>query len=111
MNRLTAKVRRRDELAAADARRMYALYSVYYTQTSQSRVAAELAAEDYVIELAADGKLIGFSTVALLQFRAGGAARRAIYSGDTIIDHRYWGEQALAIAFCGLAGGVTGGGP
>jgi hypothetical protein len=106
MNRLTAKVRRRDQLAAGDTGRMYALYSAYYTETSASRFAADLAAKDYVIELAAHGELIGFSTVALLEFRAGGAARRAIYSGDTIIDHRHWGEQTLAVAFCRLAGAV-----
>jgi len=106
MSALTANVRRRDELGAADAERMYALYDAYYVETSAAQFAGDLAAKDYVIELAADGELRGFSTLALLQLRAGGTTLRAIYSGDTIIDHRYWGEQALAVAFCRLAGAV-----
>lgn len=106
MNRLTAKVRRRQELGAADAGRMYALYATYYAEASAAQFAVDLAAKDYVIELVADGELRGFSTLAVLPFHAGGAARRALYSGDTIIEHRYWGEQALAIAFCRLAGAL-----
>jgi len=111
MTRLEAKVRERRELSAEDAGRMYALYSAYYTETSCERFAADLAAKDYVIQLFAGADLCGFSTLALLEFSAGGAARRAIYSGDTIIDHRYWGEQALASAFCRFAGAVKAGAP
>jgi len=106
MNRLTARVRRRDELDAKDAERMYALYAAYYADTSAVQFAADLAAKQYVVELVADGELCGFSTLAVLPFHAGGAARRALFSGDTIIDQRYWGEQALAIAFCRLAGAI-----
>lgn len=103
MSALAARVRRRSELDSADVRRMYALYDGYYADTSPEQFASDLAAKDYVIELTSGGELRGFSTVAVLQLHAG-AAVRAIYSGDTIIDHRYWGEQALAIAFCRLAG-------
>lgn len=106
MSVLTARVRRRAELDAADVRRMYALYDAYYAETSADRFARDLAAKDYVIELSSDGELRGFSTLALLAFDVGGVRRRAIYSGDTIIDHRYWGEQALASAFCRLAGAL-----
>jgi hypothetical protein len=106
MSALTARVRRRDELEAADVRRMYALYDAYYAETSAMQFESDLAAKDYVIELSSEGELRGFSTLTLMAFRAGGAARRAVYSGDTIIDHRYWGEQSLAVAFCRLAGAV-----
>jgi hypothetical protein len=106
MSRLMARIRRRDQLDAADAGRMYALYATYYAGTSAAQFAADLAAKDYVIELAANGALRGFSTLAVCRFRAAGAERRALYSGDTIVDHRYWGEQALASAFCGLAGAL-----
>ena len=106
MNRLSASIRRRELVSAIDAQRMYALYSTYYSATSPDRFAADLAAKDYVIELEEDGELRGFSTLAILDFQAGGAARRALYSGDTIIDHHYWGEQALATAFCRFAGAL-----
>ena len=29
---------------------------------------------------------------------------RALFSGDTVIDPAYWGEQALVRAFCRLIG-------
>lgn len=106
MSRLEVIVREREALSAEDIERMYALFAAYYAETSRERFADDLAAKDYVIQLAAGGSLCGFSTLALLEFSAGGAGRRAIYSGDTIIDHRYWGEQALAAAFCRFAGAV-----
>jgi len=106
MSRLEVIVRERRELRAEDIGQMYALFAVYYAETSCERFAADLAAKDYVIQLAADGSLCGFSTLALLEFDAGGLGRRAIYSGDTIIDHRFWGEQALATAFCRFAGAL-----
>lgn len=106
MNRVEVNIRERRELSAEDAGQMYALYAAYYAETSYERFAADLAAKDYVIQLVAGGSLCGFSTLALLEFSAGGVGRRAIYSGDTIIDHHYWGEQALATAFCRLAGAV-----
>jgi hypothetical protein len=106
MNRLSALIRPRHQVSAVDAQRMYALYSTYYSATSPGRFAADLAAKDYVIELVEGAELRGFSTLAVLDFQAGGAPRRAVYSGDTIIDHRYWGEQALATAFCRFAGSL-----
>lgn len=106
MSRLEVSVRERRELSAGDIGRMYALFASYYAETSPERFAADLAAKDYVIQLTAGGSLCGFSTLALLEFSAGGIDRRAVYSGDTIIDHRYWGEQALATAFCRFAGAV-----
>jgi hypothetical protein len=104
MNRLSASVRPRSEVSAAQVERMYALYAAYYAATAPDRFAADLQAKDYVIELTECGELRGFSTLAVLDFYAAGAARRAIYSGDTIIEHRFWGEQALAQAFCRFAG-------
>jgi hypothetical protein len=103
MPRLKALVRRRAELQAAEIGRMYGLYAAYYDATSPERFQSDLAGKDFVIELREGEALRGFSTLALMEF-GGRAARRAIFSGDTIVDHRYWGEQALAQAFCRLAG-------
>ena len=106
MSRIEVNVRQRRELSVIDAERMYALYMAYYAETTYERFAADLAAKDCVIELKAGGKLCGFSTLAVIEFNAGGAGRRAIYSGDTVVDRPYWGEQALAIAFCRFAGAI-----
>lgn len=85
---------------------MHALYASYYDAAPEGLFAGDLAGKDWVIELREDGILRGFTTLAIMHFTAGDVERRAIYSGDTIIDHRFWGEQALATAFCRFAGAL-----
>jgi hypothetical protein len=99
-------VRARADIGEAEAASMYALYAQYYDGTTPQQFRADFDAKSHVIELRDDAALRGFSTIALIDFAWGGAARRAIFSGDTIIDHRYWGEQALPLAFCAFAGRV-----
>jgi hypothetical protein len=106
MARLRARVRERAALAAADVAAMYGLYEAYYEATSEELFAHDLAGKTHVIELREDDALRGFSTIELLEMELAGERQRAIFSGDTIIDQAFWGEQALALAFCEFAGGV-----
>jgi hypothetical protein len=106
MGRLTAFVRPRREVSDGDVAAMYRLYAEYYAATSQDLFRSDLGDKDYVIELRDGASLRGFSTLALLDYEIAGNPCRALYSGDTIIDRRYWGEQALAQAFCRHAGTV-----
>jgi hypothetical protein len=104
MNKLTTRTRLRKDLTDADVRAMYDLYESYYDATSFDLFHADLAAKSHVIELCCDGALRGFSTISLLEADIAGERSRAIFSGDTIIDHAFWGEQALVRAFCYFAG-------
>ena len=106
MQRLRAHIRPRGELGVRDVRDMHSLYASYYDASSAEQFAKDLAAKDWVIELREGAALRGFTTLAATDFAAAGAKRRAIYSGDTIIHHRYWGDQALATAFCRFAGAL-----
>lgn len=106
MQKLESHTRPRAELGAQDARDMHALYASYYDASSAEQFARDLAAKDWVIELREGAVLRGFTTLAVTEFVAAGARRRAIYSGDTIIHHRYWGDQALTTAFCRFAGAL-----
>jgi hypothetical protein len=86
---------------------MYGLYAQYYDATSEEAFLGDLSDKDHVILLLDNaGRLRGFSTLAVLTQEHKGIARRAIYSGDTIIDHEYWGEQALAFAWIRFAGSI-----
>ena len=85
---------------------MYALFERYYDGVTYAQFQTDFTGKSHVIELRDDDGLRGFSTVALIEFTCDGVTRRAIFSGDTIIDHRYWGEQALPLAFCRFAGEV-----
>jgi len=86
---------------------MFALYDRYYGGAGESAFREDLAAKSHVIELREGETLRGFSTVALQSFECEGERALALFSGDTIIDHEFWGEQALARAFCRLAGRVS----
>ena len=46
-----------------------------------------------------DDQLVGFSTQVLMKLNVDGRKVRGIFSGDTIIDKRYWGNNDLAKAF------------
>jgi hypothetical protein len=111
MAKTTACVRDRKGLSPADEAQMYALYEAYYEATSPQIFAADLAGKSHVFELRDAGRLCGFSTLEVIELELEGAAHRALFSGDTIIRHEYWGEQTLAAAFCELAGRLKGARP
>ena len=84
---------------------MYRLFERYYAATSPSAFHADLAAKQHVILLEDElGVVRGFSTLAVDEFEYAGLPRRAVFSGDTIIDQDFWGEQTLAFAWMELAG-------
>lgn len=86
---------------------MYSLYAHYYEGTSWGLFQQDLSSKDYVIILWDEQyKIQGFSTLAVLKFEFAGQPQQAIFSGDTIISHLYWGEQTLPLAWCRLAGTI-----
>lgn len=86
---------------------MFDLYDRYYDSTSRPLFEADLRNKDYVVTLReGSGALAGFSTLAVLESEIGGQSLRAIYSGDTIIDHAHWGTQALAFTWIRFAGTI-----
>ena len=85
---------------------MYALYDRYYGGGDATTFRADLAQKSHVIWLSEGPRVRGFSTLATQTFRTSTHEARAVFSGDTIIDHEYWGEEALARAFSRFDGGV-----
>lgn len=84
---------------------MYALYSRYYDAASPTLFARDLDDKDYVVVLTDGARVLrGFSTLAIDSFEFDGRRHRAIFSGDTIIEHTHWGEQALPCAWLRFAG-------
>ena len=106
MARLSARLRERSELSARDVASMYALFERYYDGGSPEGFERDLADKTHVIELRHNDELRGFSTVSVFASEVGGQPFQAIFSGDTIVHHENWGEQALAHSFCRLAGEV-----
>jgi hypothetical protein len=111
MPQLQARVRERSALSAADVSAMHGLFGRYYEGGSRAVFEHDLAGKTHVIELNDDdGQLRGFSTLAVFDIaqdgRPDGQHSRGIFSGDTVIHHENWGEQALARCFCRFAGSV-----
>lgn len=78
---------------------MLALHVRYFDNVSRGRFFADLAEKDWVIQLLDGDRLAGFSTQRVIHLPVDGRTRRFLFSGDTIVDHAYWREQALAGAF------------
>jgi hypothetical protein len=103
--RLTAHVLPAQQVSSEAEGRMYALFERYYAATSATAFHADLAAKGMVILLHDEQETLrGFSTLGVDEFEYAGRHRRAVFSGDTIIHHDFWGEQALAFAWTELAG-------
>ena len=86
---------------------MFRLFACYYDQTSREIFLEDLENKGVVILLRGSGGCIfGFSTLSVISFQLEGVVGRAIFSGDTIIEHNHWGTQALPLAFAAYAAEV-----
>lgn len=107
MTRLHTRTERPNRLPESRIDELYALYARYYAGTSPALFRRDLLEKDWVLLLAdEDGAVRGFSTLKVLQAEHQGRPVRALFSGDTVIDHRFWGEQTLPLAWCRLAGRI-----
>ena len=90
-----------NRIGAKDIQQMYVLYSSFYEQTSLDIFLTDLAKKSGVIlvERKADGRIVGFSTQTFFNIVVDGKRVRGIFSGDTIVEPAYWGNNALANTF------------
>jgi hypothetical protein len=86
--------------------RMALLYLDNYDGTSGALFCADLAAKDEVIVLQFEGEVVGFTTLRVYSVSHEGAPVRIVYSGDTIVDRRHWGQQELAFAWIARIGEI-----
>jgi hypothetical protein len=95
--RLEGRLVRVTDLSDDDKDRMFDLMDRHYENLCGSTFEADLQEKQWVIQVfhRATGALCGFSTQMLLAAVVDDQPIRALFSGDTIIDRRYWGDQAL----------------
>ncbi|RYZ57900.1 MAG: hypothetical protein EOP07_08545 [Proteobacteria bacterium] len=89
------------DLTESMIRSMYSLYENYYEQTSFDIFAADLKQKTEVIVLFDRdmGRLQGFSTLVSFMLKQNGKDIPCVFSGDTIIHERFWGQRSLGVAF------------
>lgn len=89
-----------ERLTPEDKTRMLGLMRAYYDSVTESQFLSDLSKKDAVILLKDRSRVIqGFSTLVSVRVKLDGRQIRAIFSGDTVVDKKYWGQRALGKAF------------
>lgn len=84
---------------------MLNLYKMYYADCIDSKFFSDLDEKDYVIVMRnLSDAICGFSTLKILNASFSNTPVRAIFSGDTIIHHDYWGMQDPSLSFLRISG-------
>ncbi len=107
MSFLRSQVFEVNQIADARVGEMYRLYAHYYGGTDEALFRHDLREKTHAILLTDDLDAIwGFSTMLVYGAESEGMPLNVIYSGDTIIDHRYWGKNDFAATWLNFAGGI-----
>lgn len=105
-SQLNSQIRRVDSLTGEELDRLYSLFTRHYDAVTREQFESDFREKDAVILLRDDGAGLvrGFSTQMVSRAVHQNTQVRVLFSGDTIIDPAYWGEQELVKAWCRLAG-------
>jgi hypothetical protein len=107
MKALTSKIIKISDASAETIAAMFELYNRYYAGTDLTVFTHDLQNKNWVILIYDDeNQLQGFSTLALFTTQCAGDTHRILYSGDTVIDHQFWGQHELAAAWIRFAGQI-----
>jgi len=80
---------------------MYDIFARHYDCVSLPQFLLDLSEKDCALILRNPvGAVCGFSTQKVFRVSIEGMPVRAVFSGDTIVDRAYWGEQELALCWC-----------
>lgn len=84
------------EYSEAEIREMYRLMAEFYDHTDEQVFRKDFFDKDYCLALYADsGVPVGFTTQKVLMLQVGEKTIHGVFSGDTIIDRKYWGDIEL----------------
>lgn len=87
-------------------RGMGALYLENYDGSSESLFRADLADKHEVVVVHCDGHLVGFTTLKTYDSNWQGRPIRVVYSGDTIVSPKHWGQHTLAFTWIARIGQI-----
>ena len=106
--RLYSRLLVASEFSERQARELFHIFERHYTHVTWPQFERDLAEKDFVIVLldAESDEPRGFSTQKIVRANVAGEDICAIFSGDTVIDRAYWGEQELVRRWCQFAGQV-----
>ncbi len=80
--------------------RLFELMQDHYDGVALKKFEADLSIKDKVIVVKDQQKVIrGFSTIVIRYFMTDGKRWIGVFSGDTIVEKKYWGQSSLQIMF------------
>lgn len=107
-SRLESRILRVLDLPEGSVEEMFELFRSNFDRVGLGAFRKDLGEKEFVILLRdpATARIRGFSTQTLYELFHEGRRVRILYSGDTIIDPRFWGEHSLVRSWCRLAGAL-----
>ena len=97
-------IREISSLSDTEIEAIVALYLQYYDGSNRSMVIADLTKKTHILILVHEGVMVGFTTFEHYDRMWNGTLICVIYSGDTIVHHKHWGQQALAFGWIRFIG-------
>ncbi len=94
------------QLSEATLDAMCQIYLAHYDGCDAALFRADLESKTEALLVSKDQTLVGFSLYELYRETWQGRSIRIIYSGDTIVEHAHWGQQALAFSWISRAGQI-----
>ena len=98
---MNGRLIRRADLDLVERASMFRLLEAHFDGVTPSAFHRDLEEKDWVLLLEDEGRLRGFSTLALYETEQGGERLTVVYSGDTIVDPEAWSSTALARSWIG----------
>ena len=100
-NKTYCRYVRREKITETDVQRMYEIFSQYYGNSDKPTFIRDFNKKTgaFLVRSKKDKRLVGFSTVALMDLDMKGRKVKGVFSGDTIIEREYWGGRALQFRF------------
>jgi hypothetical protein len=98
---ISTRYRPLDRISTSEVREMHRLFSRYYEHASFETFVADLKRKSgaFLVRRKADGRIVGFSTLAIHRMEVDGRPIKELFSGDTILEKEYWGNRAFSVAF------------
>lgn len=95
-------------VSEADLHSLFDLFRRHYNLVTFDQFKTDFFEKDYVILLRDEEHDVvrGFSTLVLYDRVVLDEPFKLLFSGDTVIDQDYWGQQALSKTWCSLAGKI-----
>jgi hypothetical protein len=82
-----------NEIRLGDVKNMFRIMQIYYENITETNFISDLLKkQDVVLLLDENGEIRGFTTLAIFSYDK---KTRLLYSGDTIVEKKYWGDHDL----------------